>query len=330
MPTTGHAQEVPSRTLLLAGDVMLGNWVTDHMDRDGLDYPFRAVQHLLEKSDLHFFNLENPIGTPDTLDRENKTYTFAMPSRYLNALRYSQVDIVSLANNHILDYGRILADSTTEYLQSLNIRTVGYGAEAFAASSPEIIPGTVRVGFLGYSMTFPRSFWATDTSAGTAYPTEEYFTSQISLADSLADFTVVSFHWGGENSDSTKQYQQVYARRAIDAGADLIMGHHPHVWQGLEVYKNRVIAYSLGNYCFGSFSPSALKSGMLEIEAGKDTIYRVQIHPLNVKNVDVRFQPQPMSPAAADSFYTELQTISARFDSTSALQIGNNGLLHWD
>ncbi|MCF7804862.1 MAG: CapA family protein [Candidatus Marinimicrobia bacterium] len=309
---------------------MLGNWVTDHLDRDGTDYPFRRIDSLLQQADVRFANLEAPIGTGDSLSRYDKTYTFTLPSSYRQVLKHSRLDIAGLANNHIMDYGVRLADSTVYYLKELGIRSVGYGLNRREASQPVVLPGNPSVAFLAYSMTFPREFWATDSTAGTAYPFESDFIPRVTAADSLADFTIVSFHWGSENSDSTKKYQQVFARRAIDAGADLVVGHHPHIWQGIENYKGRLIAYSLGNFCFGSFSPTALRSGLLEIEIGEDTVRAAKIHPLNVKNVDVRFQPRLMTARQADSFFTHLRTISSRFDSTSTIQIHPDGNLSWD
>jgi len=328
-PLSGADKNVPTQTLLVGGDVMLGNWVIDHLKRDGMDYPFRAVRHILQAADVRFFNLEAPIGMADSLHRVKKSYTFAVPPEYRQAIEYSGADVVSLANNHVLDYGTMLADSTVHFLLEMGINSVGYGTDLAAASRPFIKTGDVTIGFLAYSMTFPRSFWATDSTAGTAYPHEDYFTNRVAHTDSMADFTVVSFHWGSENSDSTKKYQQVFARRAIDAGADLIIGHHPHVWQGFESYKGRLIAYSLGNFCFGSFSPTALESGLLEVRVSADSIWDARIHPLDVKNVDVRFQPRPMRQPQADSFFHHIEMISTRLDSLRTVNIRENGLLEW-
>jgi len=304
---------------------MLSNWVMEYMDEGGIEYPFANIRSLLEGADVRFCNLEMPIGTSSEQHRAEKKYTFSLPPRYREAVKYGLFDIVSLANNHMLDYGAPLADSTLAYLQALDIRSVGYGGNRGSASDPVILDRGLRVGFFAYSMTFPIEFWATDSTAGTAYPDMTNFPAKIRAIEPAVDFTVVSFHWGAENSDSTKQYQQDFARRAIDAGADLILGHHPHIWQGLEVYKNRLIAYSLGNLCFGSYSPTALRSGLLEMVIGPDTIYSATIHPLNVKNVEVRFQPRRMKRAAALAFLQDLQRYSTRLDSTGTLRISDQG-----
>ncbi len=304
---------------------MLSNWVMEYMDREGVEYPFANIRPLLQKADLRFCNLEMPIGLSSEQQKAQKTYTFSLPPHYREAVKYGLFDIVSLANNHILDYGASLADSTVAYLQALDIRSAGYGVNRESASNPVIFEKGLKVGFFAYSMTFPIEFWATDSTAGTAYPDVTHFPRKIREIDSQVDFTVVSFHWGAENSDSTKKYQQDFARRAIDAGADLILGHHPHVWQGLEAYKNRLISYSLGNLCFGSYSLTALQSGLLEVVIGPDTIYSATIHPLNVKNVEVRFQPRPMTRAAAHTFLQDLRRYSMRFDTTSTLKISDEG-----
>jgi len=304
---------------------MISNWVRDFMDEEGMEYPFAGIQAILEKADLRFSNLEVPIGTGDSLYRAEKTYTFSLDPRYKEALRHGGFEVVSLANNHIMDYGHHLADSTVYHLDELGIHSVGYGINREGATTPAIRDVGIKVGFLAYSMTFPESFWATDSTAGTAYPFLPYFKPKIQALDSQVDFTVISFHWGAENSDSTKQYQQMYAHQAIDAGADLILGHHPHIWQGVEQYKGKLIAYSLGNLCFGSYSEHAKKSGLLEVSFGPDTVYSAKIHPINVDNMNVLFQPHPMEPADAEVFFRELEYFSSRFDSISTVRISGDG-----
>ncbi len=314
-------------TLLLGGDVMLANWVVDHMDRSGRSYPFRAMQEVLSTADIRFCNLEAPIGTAFDEDRVEKTYTFALPPEYRMALADGGFDVVSLANNHILDYGPRLADSTQHYLTEMGIRAAGYGQTLQEAAAPVYVERGITVAFLAYSMTYPGEYWASDSTAGTAYPFDRVFEPVVAQADSLADFTVVSFHWGSESSDSTQKYQQVYAHRAIDAGADLIVGHHPHVWQGLEWYNNRLIAYSLGNLCFGSFSETATESGLLQVRVAEDTLLNARIHPLDVNNVEVRFQPRPLAVERGAGFLEALERYSARFDTISSVTISREGMV---
>ena len=325
-PDTGKAQEL---TLLCGGDVMLANWVTDHMDRSGYSYPFRKVQGILERADIRFCNLEAPIGTAREQDRADKSYTFAMPSGYRTALQSAGFDVVSLANNHILDYGPPLADSTRYYLQEIGTQSTGYGRTLSEAVEPAVVNKNMNVGFLAYSMTYPTEYWATNTTAGTAYPHDRVFEPAVSTLDSLVDFTVVSFHWGSESSDSTQRYQQVYAHRAIRAGADLVIGHHPHIWQGLEWYRKRLIAYSLGNFCFGSFSKTAKESGLLEVRIAPDSLIQAHIHPLDVNNVDVRFQPRPLEATRKTHFLQELERYSARFDTISSVSVSPEGVINF-
>ncbi len=309
---------------------MLSNWVMEHLDNDGLDYPFLGIRDILDKGDIRFCNLEAPIGKHAESQQSDKKYTFALPPRYRKAISYGNFDIVSLANNHILDYSSDLADSTVHYLDELGIKQVGYGHNSYEAPGPVILERKgLRIGFLAYSMTFPREFWASPTNPGTAYPDAVNFGHLVRELEEKVDFTVVSFHWGAENSDSTKHYQQKFARKAIDSGADFIIGHHPHVWQGLEDYKDRLIAYSVGNLCFGSFSPTATKSGLLEVEIGPDVIHSVKIHPLDVYNVRVRFQPRALSESSRIRFFDDLRFYSSRFDSTSTTVIEDDGTVWW-
>ncbi len=134
--------------------------------------------------------------------------------------------------------------------------------------------------------------------------------NSILKCDSLYDFTVVTFHWGSELKNYPKQYQKDYAHHAIDWGADLVIGHHPHVLQGLEIYKNRLIAYSLGNFSFASYSNKATESIVLKIFLTNAGLLYAKIIPVSVKNSEVAFQPKPLTGAAADTILVHLKKFS--------------------
>ena len=171
----------------------------------------------------------------------------------------------------------------------------------------------------GYSMTFPKEFWATDSTAGTCYPGHINMKFDIQQCDSLFDFVIVNFHWGAELKNFPKQYQQDFAHQAIDAGADLIIGHHPHVLQGLEIYKNRLIAYSLGNFSFASYSKNATESIVLKILLSEDGLIYAKLIPVSVNNIEVAFQPTVLSGLAADSVLVHLKKKSTPLNSESII-----------
>ncbi len=123
---------------------------------------------------------------------------------------------------------------------------------------------------------------------------------------------IVSFHWGGELVTELRDYQEALGRRAIDVGADLVFGHHPHVLQGVEVYKGKLIAYSLGNFAFGSYSKNARTSAILRVTFQGKGIKRAELIPINVFNHEVAFQPQVLKGEAAEAVLDEVRRLSEK------------------
>src|SRR5690606_1761556 len=223
----------------------------------------------LKNADLTIGNLETPLtdrGSPMV----EKTYLFRNPpDKVAPALKSAGFDIVTLANNHILDYGVEGLRDTIRSLQDVGIAHVGAGMNLQEARRPVVLtlPDGQTVGFLGYSNTFPEEFWATPSSPGTAFGHVKHVQSDVqALVERNIDIIVVSFHWGRERQPRLRAYQPLLAHAAIDAGADLVLGHHPHILQGVERYKNGLVLYSLGNYTFSTFSNSVYTSVVAQID----------------------------------------------------------------
>jgi len=215
-----------------------------------------------------------------------------VPPRFAAALPANGIGIVNLANNHMLDYGPTGLASTLKALDAAGVRHCGAGMNEAEAHRPAIVEvNGVRIAFFGYSMTFPTEFFAKADTAGTAYPEPDFMPSAIRAWKDSVDFVVASFHWGAEKRKTPKDYQTFFAHLAIDSGADLVLGHHPHVLQGLEIYRNRLIAYSLGNFAFASYSRDAVDSIILKVYLRREGLYTAQCLPLNVDNREVEFQP---------------------------------------
>ena len=276
--------------VLAGGDVMLGHWILEYLRQEGPDYPFRRIRHVLQTGDVVFANLEAPFA--DSGMAAEKIYTFRVPTKYAVGLRQAGFNAVSLANNHILDFGIGALQQTLQALDQQQVHHAGAGMTLDEAWRPAMIDTRAgRVAILAFSMTFPKEFWATDSTGGTAYPYEERLIQTLDSLNREADFVIVSFHWGAEKRETPKDYQIYFARLAIDHGADLILGHHPHVLQGLELYKNRLIAYSLGNLAFASYSRVAKHSMLLKVLMHRNGLLFARIYPLNIDNVEVEFQP---------------------------------------
>jgi len=218
---------------------------------------------------------------------------------------------VNLANNHILDYGWEGAQETVSLLNSAGIYAVGIGSELHQACQPIIkeVKG-VKLGFFGYSLTFPQQFWATDSTAGTCFPYEEFVYDQVQQLKKQVDWVIINCHWGKELQEIPQKYQIRLAHRLIKAGADFIIGHHPHVIQSVEVFQGKFVAYSLGNFVFGSYSDNARVSMLVQIHLYPEHHYTVQLIPINIYNKEVEFQPLPLNEPERTQFFHHLTEIS--------------------
>lgn len=293
------------------GDLMLDASARETVDKEGYDYPFALTKKYFDKADIVFANLEGPLTDGGKRDKK-KRFTFRSPPRKVAlALKRAGIDIVSLANNHSLDYGAEGLSDTAFALDQQNILYVGAGKNIKAARNFEVIHANGHdVAFLAYNLTFPVYTWARRRRPGTAFGHELHVRADVKKALKHADIVVVSFHWGREVKTKLRYYQHELGHAAIDSGASLVLGHHPHILQGVEVYKGGLIIYSLGNYAFGSFSKRTTRSAVAQITFRDNKFYKLRMIPLSVDNTQVLFQPTPIKGKAADKVVTYLQKLS--------------------
>ena len=302
--------EAPALTIVAVGDIMLGGTAAPELERHGYDYPFVHVRRLVAGADLAFGNLEGPLTAGGAAFA--KQYVFrSPPERVAPALARAGFDVVALANNHSMDYGVEGLRETLAALARAGIGHAGAGESLAAARQPAVLTvKNVRVAVLAYSLTFPEEFWAGAARPGSAFGHERHVRADVAAAYRRADVVLVSFHWGREGTTELRDYQRKLGRAAIDAGAAAVLGHHPHVLQGVERYRDGVILYSLGNFVFGSYSRTATRSAVAELEVRDGRVRRVRLHPINVDNVAVVFQPYPLAGIEADAVVQELQRLS--------------------
>ncbi|WP_010274937.1 CapA family protein [Paenibacillus senegalensis] len=256
-------------TISFVGDVLLGSTVENLLKQYGYDYPYQDVRSLLQASDFTVANLETPItdrGTPE----EEKSFVYRSSPEVLPAFKEAGFDLVSLANNHMMDYGVIGLLDTLDHLDKNGIHRVGAGRDVEEAFRPFIWEEEgLRIAFLNFTRVVPSGDW----KAGHEFPeglADTYNHTKpveaIANAKEEADLVIVLAHWGEERMNEPNETQKELARRFIDAGADLIIGSHPHVLQGFEQYKGKWIAYSLGNFIFTTRedAPQTLESAILE------------------------------------------------------------------
>jgi len=283
--------ENPVITVAAVGDLMMSSWIIEVVQENGVDFPFDSTRQFIKSADVAIANLEAPL-TAKGERFEDKKYTFKVPPHFVHGIANAGFDVVTMANNHIVDFGCDGIVNSFAALEEAGIRHCGAGQNRAEACAPTILDiYGIKVAFIGFSMTYPEEFWATQRRCGTCYPTEQLLYEQITQAERMADLTVVSFHWGAEKHESPRAYQQNYGRNAIDFGADLVLGHHPHVLQGLELYKGKLIVYSLGNYVFASYSNAAKTSMVLRARIDPNGLIFAKIIPINVHNGSINFQP---------------------------------------
>ncbi len=241
-------------SLIAVGDVMVGRRVAEIMRMRGPGYPFVQTAGVLNQGDITFANLESPLGLPG---RAYPQYGLFKPNpSAVEGLKLAGIDIVSLANNHACDCGKAVLLDTITNLKHHGIRFFGAGASLIEARRPVLITKNgLKVAFLAYcDFSFiwskQHSLFLAGEEAGIAPLEKEYLAEDVRQAAKMADVVVVSLHFGQEYTDCPTPSQVEAARLAIDSGAHLVLGHHPHCLQGIERYKSGFIFYSLGNFVF--------------------------------------------------------------------------------
>jgi poly-gamma-glutamate capsule biosynthesis protein CapA/YwtB (metallophosphatase superfamily) len=248
-------------TIAITGDVMLGRSVNSGILASADRYPFNNTADYLKSFDLTIGNLEcvvSSMGQPVA----NKPYHFRADPRSFERLNAAGFDIVSLANNHSGDFGRAAFTDMLAQLPAHGLQPVGGGLTLAAAHTPVITTvRTTTVGLLAYCEVAPTSFAATRSSPGHAWLDPVLMRSDIVALRGHVDFLIVFTHWGIEYQKAESGHQQSLARRAIEAGADFVVGSHPHVIQPSETYAGRTIVYSLGNFVFDEMLSDDVRRG---------------------------------------------------------------------
>ncbi len=294
------------------GDIMLAGIGSSAYTRLGYDYPFASLANELKTGDITVGNLEAPL-TIRGKEFIDKKFRFRVNPAAAKALKNAGFSVLTLANNHMMDYGEAGLEDTLRYLDKTGIMHTGAGKNLDSARIPAVMQiGSKTIAFLAYSRTLPTQFYAGRDRAGTAPGVDSQYEEDISKAKAVADYVIVSFHWGAEKAANPRPYQIAVAHRAIDAGADVVIGHHPHVLQGIERYKNGIIFYSLGNFAFGSMSRSSDVSAIARVTL-EDGIKELEVIPLNVCNREIHFKPKVLYGKRALDVIQRLNQLSKPF-----------------
>lgn len=309
VPVSSHTQvqdpNDPTVTLMFAGDVTLTDAYSDLIGSNH-KWAFARMDEY-RKVDVAMVNLESPL-TRALNPLPNKQFNFKSDPDTVQVLQDGGIDIVNLANNHTMDYEAEGLDETLDTLKRAGITQVGAGRNVQEARRPQILDVKgQRIAYLGYySMDFQA---ATDNAPGTNYADEARIAEDIQAIRNQVDWVIVNYHWGQELADRPADWQIDLAHFTIDQGADVVVGHHPHVLQGAEIYKGRPIAYSLGNFIFGGNSRSDYDTAVLKVSL-KDRQMKVEFLPVEVR----KYQPQVVKGDRGAEILQQIDSLSTIFE----------------
>ncbi len=282
----------PSFQIILdaVGDIMLARTVGDQVLAQGPQVVFAGVQSVLDSADIRIGNLECAITESNTPER--KGFPLKAPLQSARALSLAKFDLLSLANNHAMDYGYAGLAETQAVLGQSGIASVGAGINASAAHTPVMIERNgLRLAFLAYADVVPensgfdtRTWIATQSRAGIAWAEPDRIKADVSAARLNADLVIVMLHSGYEINTTVSSQQQEEAYTAIDAGAALVVGSHPHLLQEIEEYHGGLIAYSLGNFVFDQYKGIANATIILRVTLDRSGFVSFDYTPVLVEN----------------------------------------------
>jgi len=277
--------------LAFVGDIMFDRGVEKTVAANGggdFKYPFKLIDSFLRNYDFLFGNLEGSVS--DKGNDQGSLYSFRMMPKAIEGLKDAGFDAVSVANNHIGDWGREAMQDTFERLKNSEILAVGGGMNNEEAYEPRIITiKDAKIALLAFSQFGKDYLEAKENEPGIAIADEEKIKHSVQRAKEKADIVVVSYHFGDEYQRQPNAEQKKLSRFAIDIGANLVVGHHPHVVQPIEKYKGGYIAYSLGNFVFDqNFSKETMEGALLEVDVSAKKIITVSPRKIYINE---KFQP---------------------------------------
>jgi len=295
--------------ILAGGDILLDRGVGRYLESNGFDYPYTGIRDEIKNNSIAFANLEGPLTDRGKPVLKRPELIFRGSTGNVTALKASGFDILNLANNHTMDQGREGLEDTIKLLEENGIKALGAGTTRSEARKPVFIDrGSARIGFLGYNDFPPEGYMIDEDKADVTRPDIKTLGEEVKAAGVQCDFLVVSFHWGKEFDSYPGKRQREMAKEAIDNGADVVLGHHPHVLQGVEKYKGKLIFYSLGNFIFDKQLHKGTDEAILiDISVSGGECTEARIIPLRI----VECRPVIMKGQEAEAILARYRDLSA-------------------
>jgi poly-gamma-glutamate capsule biosynthesis protein CapA/YwtB (metallophosphatase superfamily) len=279
--------------IVAVGDIMLGRGVTESLKMKGLGFsePFADVQGLLKAGDVVFCNLEHPLTESEYSLDPNSKYVLRAAPEAAEGLEWAGFNLVSIANNHILDYYEAGLADTMAILEERDIAFAGSGENLEKARQMAVLEvNGKKIGLLAYTEFGdvlyegdpPLRFTAWADKAGVAPLDTRLIKEDMAKAREQVDLLIVSLHWGVEDSFGVTDQQISLAHWLVEQGADIILGHHPHWFQGIELYRGKPIVYSLGNFIFDQPLPQSKESFILDFTYSQGVLSGLKAYPVGM------------------------------------------------
>lgn len=297
--------------LLFSGDIYFSDYVTKQYDKSGIDGILsKDLQEEFKTADIAMINQEFAFSTGGTKAKD-KQFTFRVNPKYVKAFTDMGIDIVTLANNHTMDFGEEGLTDSFKTLQDAGILYSGAGNNLEEARDIKYIKVQNKTfAYLSASRVIPETNWnAGDNKAGmlTTYDPAN-LVADIKKARENSDFVIVYVHWGIERATKPETYQRNLAKAYIDAGADLVVGSHPHVLQGIEYYNSKPIVYSLGNFIFYN---AIAQTAILKVTVNEENRATLSLLPAKAENGKTSFVTLEN---LVNGFYKSIKEISFGVD----------------
>jgi poly-gamma-glutamate capsule biosynthesis protein CapA/YwtB (metallophosphatase superfamily) len=302
------------------GDILLDRGIRTMIGQQGVDYPFGRLDSLITRNDIALFNLECPLADTSKGFALNKKYCFRGEPEYIKGLIRAGFNVACVANNHTTDFGKDGLLATLNLLHENRIYPVGAGITQREAFQPLLIEknGETFAIFALLEFLLDATMY-TDDQPYPAFGKIDTLCALIREYNSRIDNIIVTFHWGYENTFTPNSRQRDYAHQVIMAGADLVLGHHPHVLQSIEIYRDRIIAYSLGNFVFDNPAESQKQSVIFQCGFQQGKIIDPHFIPVYLK----KCRPHPADTLKSREIFEHLQKSSVTFN--TPLTHGENG-----
>lgn len=327
--------ENPITTLFFVGDIMLTRSVKSSVLKNFEGDYNKLFENLdeLKNADILFGNLEGAVSLVG--NNVGSKYSFRMDPEVLPALKNAGFDIVSFANNHVGDWNMSAFKDTLSRLDENEILKTGAGLNKSEAENPTIIEKNgIKFGFLGFSDVGPNWIEAKTNTPGILLASDQRRDEIIKNAKTKCDVLIVSFHWGIEYKKIHNAHQESLAHSAVDSGADMVIGHHPHVMEDIEIYQGKPIVYSLGNFIFDQYFSKDTMEGMFfkatfegkELKGTEQKIITLNknYQPEGIFPVEENKEPEEKPIVKKEVVSSPCPVPQKKYDDMSLLNIGQN------